>query len=97
MSDELAHLPDSQVARLVARLLVGLADDLEHDGYYRHASAMRDAGQVVTDRFAPDTPAGGCRRCHAPLTRRPLGRPPIYCSARCRRAAHRERKRDEMV
>ena len=77
MSD-LSHLSDAQVARLLARLLDGLAGKLEDDGH-EYAPAVRDAGRIVADRFAPDTPADGCRRCHAPLTRKPLGRPRIYC------------------
>lgn len=33
-----------------------------------------------------------CPRCGSPLKRRSTGRPPIWCSQRCRRAAYEERR-----
>ena len=35
----------------------------------------------------------GCRRCRARFTPKPTGRPRIYCSAKCRKAAARRRAR----
>lgn len=34
-----------------------------------------------------------CAACNEPLTRAPTGRPRLYCSPRCRKAASRERAR----
>jgi len=47
---------------------------------------------VEDQRFRNDTPTRGhCRWCGAIFTRRPVGRPRIFCSGRCRVAAFRAR------
>lgn len=38
------------------------------------------------------TSAGICPRCGFPLKRKGAGRPPVWCSQRCRRAAYEERR-----
>ena len=38
------------------------------------------------------TSAGICPRCGSPLKRKGAGRPPVWCSQRCRRAAYEERR-----
>lgn len=38
------------------------------------------------------TSNGVCPRCGSPLKRRDTGRPPVWCSQRCRRAAYEERR-----
>ena len=35
---------------------------------------------------------GTCPRCGNPTQRKPIGRPPIWCSQACRRAAYEERR-----
>lgn len=40
----------------------------------------------------PPFTVGSCPRCGERLLRRPRGRPPWWCSQRCRRAAYEERR-----
>ena len=37
-------------------------------------------------------PGGTCPRCGKPTQKKPTGRPPIWCSQTCRRAAYEERR-----
>ncbi len=39
-----------------------------------------------------ETAADECPRCGTAVTRRPTGRPAVWCSQRCRRAAYEERR-----
>lgn len=85
MTDERAQL---------ARALAMVAADLDAKRYPL-AGVVRQAAHAVL--AAPEPAAGGCRRCGAPLQPKPRGRPPSYCGSRCRRAAWRSRKQDEMT
>ena len=49
-------------------------------------------GMSDTESKIRQVPAGGCPRCGDALPKRGTGRPPKWCSQRCRRAAYEERR-----
>lgn len=78
----------------LARLGMLAAADLDRSGH-PYSGVMRRLAQVVA--AGHDDEPGRCR-CGAELPPAARGRPALYCSTRCRQAAHRatRRKRDEM-
>jgi predicted nucleic acid-binding Zn ribbon protein len=53
-------------------------------------------GMSDTECKIRQVPAGECPRCGAALPQRGTGRPPKWCSQRCRRAAYEERRAADM-
>lgn len=59
----------------------------------RPLASVRKALGGMSESQRPVTPAEvTCPRCGEPLTQRRTGRPPVWCSQACRRAAYEERR-----
>ncbi len=59
-----------------------------------HTSVRNDASRSMSDNEheTRQIPVGECPRCGDALPKRATGRPPKWCSQRCRRAAYEERR-----
>jgi hypothetical protein len=73
------------------RLLNIAARTLEKVSFGETLAAPETLRKIVyaLERHAIETADGACLKCGKSLTQPETGRPRVYCSDRCRKAAHR--------